>query len=310
MSVTTIDCHYLEPGRCAAFLIHEGDQAAFVDNGTPAALPHLLTGLRAHGLQPDQVVYAIVTHAHLDHAAGTAALLRECPNATVLAHPRAARHLIDPTRLEAGVKGVYGEEVFRQLFGECEAVDGTRVRAVEDSETVRLGEETLTFFYTLGHASHHICIHDSGSNGVFAGDTFGVCYETLQKGTWPYIFCAAVPTEFDPKEARLSVQRVVATGADQVFVTHFGTYDDVPRRAKQLLHTIDRMEAIMTEARASARTGPALRKFCEDQVRRVTEEEVKACGLEWNPETRTWLDGDIVMNAAGLVCAVEKARES
>lgn len=310
MSVITIDCHYVEPCRCAAFLILEGDRAAFVDNNTASAVPLLMDALRENDIRPDQVEFAIVTHAHLDHSGGSAALLRECPNATLVAHPRAARHLIDPTRLVAGVKGVYGEQAFKQLFGEIEAVDEKCVRRVKDGETIAFGERTLTFIHTLGHAKHHMCIHDSGSNGVFTGDTFGVCYEHLQYGARPYITYAAVPTQFDPAEARNSVQKILDTGAEQVFLTHFGAYEDVAARAEQLLHSIDYMESIIEEACASGLTAIALKRFCDKEVRRVTEEAVRGCGLEWDQKTQMWLEVDMLMNAAGLVYAVNRMLSS
>ena len=42
MSVTTIDCEYLDqPGFAAAYLIHEGDRAAFVETNTNRAVPRL-----------------------------------------------------------------------------------------------------------------------------------------------------------------------------------------------------------------------------------------------------------------------------
>jgi len=114
-SVVTVDCNHLMPKFAAAYLIVEGDRAAFVDNNTSRATPLLMQALDTHGLRPEQVIYAIVTHVHLDHAGGTSALLRECPNAVAMAHPRAARHLVSPSRLVAAVKSVYGESTFDDL---------------------------------------------------------------------------------------------------------------------------------------------------------------------------------------------------
>ena len=90
--IHTIDCNYLDrPRFAAAYLLVDGDEAAFVDNNTNHAVPDLLDALSRTGLSPGQVRYLIVTHVHLDHAGGTSALAAACPNATVLAHPRAAR---------------------------------------------------------------------------------------------------------------------------------------------------------------------------------------------------------------------------
>ena len=91
----TIDCHYMGPRRAAAYLIVEDRRAAFVDNNTVHAVPHLLQGLEAAGVTPEQVEYLIVTHVHLDHAGGTAGLLAHCPNATVICPNGSAK---DPPR--------------------------------------------------------------------------------------------------------------------------------------------------------------------------------------------------------------------
>jgi len=88
--IITIDCHYLDqPEFAAAYLMTEGEEAAFIDNNTNHALPRLLRALDDAGLSPQQVRYLIVTHVHLDHAGATSALAKACPNAVVLAHPRA-----------------------------------------------------------------------------------------------------------------------------------------------------------------------------------------------------------------------------
>jgi glyoxylase-like metal-dependent hydrolase (beta-lactamase superfamily II) len=42
---------------------------------TAHALPRLLHALREHGREPRDVRWIIVTHAHLDHAAGASALM-------------------------------------------------------------------------------------------------------------------------------------------------------------------------------------------------------------------------------------------
>jgi hypothetical protein len=146
MTITTIDCHYLDrPEFAAAYLLVDGDEAAFIDNNTHHALPRLLAALAGTGLAAEQVRYLIITHVHLDHAGGTSALAQACPQATVLAHPRAARHVIDPDKLIASAKSVYGEDEFRRLYGEIEPVDKDRVQSIEDGEKVTLGSASWNF---------------------------------------------------------------------------------------------------------------------------------------------------------------------
>ena len=116
-SVITVDPNYIHPGRAAVYLIDADGSAAFVDASTPRSLPILLQALDERGLRPAQVKYVIVTHVHLDHSAGTAALLEACPNAVAVVHPRGERHLVEPARLVKSARRVYGEDLFASLNG-------------------------------------------------------------------------------------------------------------------------------------------------------------------------------------------------
>lgn len=308
--VVTVDPHYIHPGRAAVYLIVEGGRAAFVDSNTPRALPVLLEALEAQGLGPEDVAYAIVTHVHLDHGSGTAALLGACPNAVALAHPRAVRHLVEPGRLVHSAKQVYGEEAFRTLFGSVDPVDRARVRAVEDGEEAALGSRTLTFLHTAGHARHHICIHDSGSNGVFTGDAFGVAYPSVRNGARPYLVCSTPPTEFDAEAARETVRRVVATGAERAYLTHFGPSPCVKESAEELLRSIDDMEAVRVAAAASRLEGAELQAFCEERVDEAIRRQFVRCDIAFTPENWGWHESDVRLNAQGLAYAAQRARKA
>src|SRR3954471_23425092 len=111
--IHTIDCDYIYPRFAAAYLRVAGDEAAFVETNTSHAAPKLLAALASRGMRPEQVRWVIVTHVHLDHAGGAGAIMRACPNATLLAHPRAARHIVDPSKLVASATKVYGAERFQ-----------------------------------------------------------------------------------------------------------------------------------------------------------------------------------------------------
>ena len=91
--VHAIDTGFLRPRFDAAYLIVQDGRAAFVDNGTKDALPRLLGALDVLGVARDAVDHVIVTHVHLDHAGATGLLMRELPRATLVVHPRGARHL-------------------------------------------------------------------------------------------------------------------------------------------------------------------------------------------------------------------------
>jgi len=307
-SVTTIDCNYLQPEHAAAYLIIEQARAAFVDNNTVHAIPLLLKALDDHGLRPADVAYIIPTHLHLDHGGGTSALAKECPNAAVLAHPRAVRHLIDPSRLIQGVKTVYGEAEFNRLYAPISPIDAARVRGVEDGETLHFGDRVLTFIHTPGHANHHICIHDSRSNGMFTGDTFGVEYNAKRPTKRPFLMCSSAPTDFDPEAARASLRRIVGTGAERVFMAHYGELTAVREGAEVMLESIGRMEAILKDATASGLTGAELVRFCERRIRAAVEEQIAACGTIMEEAGWRTLETGIRIDAQGIAYIAEKSR--
>lgn len=307
-SIVTIDCHYIMPHKASAYLIVEDGRAAFVDNNTTFAVPRLLAALEGQGLRPDDVDYVIITHVHLDHAGGSGALMAACPNATLLAHPKAARHVIDPARLIAGTIGVYGEEQFRQLYGEIGPVDAARVRIMKDGETLTWGGRTLMFFHTLGHASHHFSIFDSGSNSVFTGDSFGIGRSAHSRPGEPFLVCSSSPADFDGPEAHKSVDRIVATGAEWAYVGHFGPFRDLPVLAAQLHGSITQHEHVLRDALEQNLSGPDLVQFCVSGASAAMDSHFRAHGLATREEDLAWLAGDIVLNGQGLASVVERQR--
>src|ERR1700746_2431374 len=116
--ISAIDAEYLYPGHAAAHLIEDSGSAAFVDVGTNDSVPYLLAALAELGIARAAVDYVLLTHVHLDHAGGAGRLMRELPNARAVLHPRGAPHMIDPSRLIAGSRAVYGEARFARLYGE------------------------------------------------------------------------------------------------------------------------------------------------------------------------------------------------
>lgn len=309
-SIDIIETHYVAPTKMSAYLLVEGDEAAFIDIGPQSAVPYLLEALAARGMQPEQVRYIIITHVHLDHAGGASALLKQCPNATVLAHPKAARHVCAPERLIQGAKAVYGEALFAALYGEIEGIPEDRVRIMADGETIAWGTRKLHFFYTLGHCSHHFCIHDDKTNGVFAGDNFGIGRtEALRPGP-AFLICTCTPPEFNAPEALRSVEMITATGAERVYLGHFGVITDVARGAEQLTRSITAMQTIIDAALEAGLEGPALETFLADRIAAATDEHLRWCGVEDFEGDRRWLDGDLMLNVQGLAVAVGRARKN
>lgn len=250
--IHTIDTTFQRDHFDAAYLIVEDGRAAFIDCGTQHSVPHLLAALPPVGLTPADIDFLIVTHVHLDHAGGAGVLMRHLPNAMLLAHPRAAPHLIDPAKLIAGATAVYGEEEMQRSYGAIQPVPEARVRVVVDGETVMLGGRPLQFIDTPGHARHHHCIWDARSRCWFTGDTFGLSYRELDGPHGAFILPTTTPVQFEPIALKASVRRMVAQAPDGMYLTHYGRVGDVPRLAQALCEQIDAMVAIADACEARA----------------------------------------------------------
>ncbi len=303
--LVTIDCDYLGPGIAAAYLRIEGDEAAFIETNTTHAVPKLLAALEREGLSPKQVRYIIVTHVHLDHAGGASSLAKVCPEATVLAHPRAARHLIDPSKLVASARAVYGAEKFDALYGTIESIDAARVKQLDDGAEVAFADTFFRFIHTRGHANHHFIVHDPTRNSVFTGDTFGLSYPQLQRGK-PFVFPSTSPTDFDAPAAHASIDIVRKLGVDKAALTHFGEITAIEEAAAQLHAWIDMSASLMEQANQGdpAQAEATIRAGLVAAMDAAAEQ----AGIRFDAADRALLELDIGLNAQGLAYAASKLR--
>ncbi len=304
--VITIDCLYERPRHAASYLIIEKGEAAFVETNTVHAVPILLDALKQNGLTPEQVRHVIVTHIHFDHAGGASVLLDHCPNADVICHPRAQRHLANPARLIESATRVYGAAEFERLYMPMHAIAERRVRSVDDGERMTFGGRTFTFAHTRGHANHHMVIHDSGSGGVFTGDAFGVEYDGERRSKRPYLLCSSAPTDFDPGEALASVDKILALNPARLYLTHYGELADVGAAAAVLKESITRLAAIAASAAGLALQGKALQAYCAGGVFKSAEELAGECGYSLTEADRAALEWYTGINAQGLALYAEK----
>ena len=244
-----LDAEYLQAGIASVYLLIEGDECAIIETGTCHTVPYVFDALAKHGLTEDAVRYVIPTHVHLDHAGGVGLLMQNCPNAELIVHPFGARHMIDPAKLSAGARSVYGDEAFERLYGELIPVGADRVIEAPDNFEIMFGARTLFFYDTPGHAKHHFCIHDDKSNTVFSGDTFGIAYPQIQVGEDPLIFVTTTPVQFDPIAMKSSIERLLMINPNAFNLTHYGQVKPSEKVAAQLNDSIDAFVEIATDCR-------------------------------------------------------------
>ena len=241
--VLAIDAGFVREHMAACYMVEAASEVAFIEVGTNSSTPRLMKVLEARGWKPADVRYVIVTHVHLDHAGGAGSLMQLLPNATFLVHPYGARHMINPSKLEAGARAVYGDELFDRIYGKLIAVAEDRVRVMEDGAVAMLGERQFLFTDTPGHARHHFCVHDSQTNGWFSGDTFGLSYREFDTENGAFLFPTTTPVQFDPVALKESVNTLMAKQPEFMYLTHYGRVGDLQRLAKMMTDGVDQFAA-------------------------------------------------------------------
>ncbi len=127
-------------------------EAAVVDPG--GELERITAAAQRHGVRITQI---LLTHAHIDHAGGAAALARQLNVPIVGPHP-GDRFWIDGMAQQARMFGLPAAEPF------------VPARWLADGDTVQVGEVTLAVRHTPGHTPGHVVFHDAGTKRAFVGD--------------------------------------------------------------------------------------------------------------------------------------------
>ncbi|OZB60747.1 MAG: MBL fold metallo-hydrolase [Lysobacterales bacterium 14-68-21] len=304
--IHTIDTGFVRPQFDAAYLVVEGDRAAFIDCGTNYAVPRMLAALDAAELTPAHVDWLILTHVHLDHAGGAGELMAELPNARLVVHPRGARHMIDPSQLWAGATAVYGQTVMDETYGRLRPVPAERVIEAADGHIVHLHDRQLLCVHTPGHAKHHMAIYDRQSNACFTGDTFGLSYRDLDTDQGPFIIPTTSPVQFDPEALHDSIDRLLALQPEAMYLTHYGRVEPVERLAADLHAQIDAMVELALEVDGQPDRHQRLRASLADLYFARAQAHGWTKGRDALEALA--LDMDITLNAQGLEVWLDNRR--
>ena len=138
--------------NCSILWCDETLQAAVIDPGGDLDL--LLGEVKRLGLTLGQIW---LTHAHIDHAGGTAELAQRLKLPIIGPH-KADQFLID---------GLAGQS---KMFGFPPAGSFTPTRWLVDADTVTLGNCTLNVRHCPGHTPGHVVFHSPEIARAFVGD--------------------------------------------------------------------------------------------------------------------------------------------
>ena len=297
--IHVLDTAFQRDDMAACYVLKQDDDVMIIETGTKDTVPLILEFLASENIKPEQVKHVAVTHVHLDHAGGAGLLMEALPNAKLVVHPLGARHMIDPAKLQAGATAVYGEQEFEKTYGDLLPIDENKIIIAEDTFTIKLGDRTLTFIDTPGHARHHFCIYDDLSNGFFTGDTFGLAYQELTTDKGPFIFPTTTPVQFDPDALKHSISRMISFKPERMFLTHYGMVENPAVLAERLISQVDVLVKMALKHKAfesSERVKAISDELMESLLAGLVEH-----GCELDVETQYQvLASDVLLNAPGL----------
>lgn len=209
-----------------------------VDPGPPATASHLISSLRRRGLT--RLDFILLTHIHLDHAGAAAAVAAAFPEAVVVCHPRAVRHLVDPARLWEGSRQVLG--AMAEAYGRPQPVPPERVAAAlpdpdaadaggrdaagnTEAPVAALAAAAIGAVATPGHAPHHVSyLHEEV---LFAGEAAGT-HLAVPGGR--FYLRPATPPRFYLEQAVASLDRLLALEPPprRLAFAHYGLGEQPP----------------------------------------------------------------------------------
>jgi glyoxylase-like metal-dependent hydrolase (beta-lactamase superfamily II) len=225
--VTTapIDLQHQGPGIVGCYLLETEDGPALFDCGPASCIEHLRTGLQARGLELTGVRHLLLSHIHLDHAGAAGVLVREHPGLRIHVSEVGAPHLVDPSKLEASARRLYGD-AFDALWGELAPVPEENVEVVGDRVV------GLDCFPTPGHAWHHVSYLD-GDGVLYAGDAAGVRLEGAR-----FVMPPLPPPEIDLEAWERTIEEIERRTPGSLALIHFGVHEDVESHLSSLRETI------------------------------------------------------------------------
>ncbi len=138
--------------NCSIVWCDQTLEAAVIDPG--GDLPRLQAEVQRRGLVLQQI---LLTHAHIDHAGGTAALAKALSLPVVGPHP-GDQFWIDGLAQQSRMFGFPPAEAF------------TPTRWLADGDAVDVGRSRLAVRHCPGHTPGHVVFHSAEARRAFVGD--------------------------------------------------------------------------------------------------------------------------------------------
>jgi glyoxylase-like metal-dependent hydrolase (beta-lactamase superfamily II) len=275
----------------AGFLI-QAPRPALIECGPSLTVDRVIETLGRVGLDPDDLAYLVVSHIHLDHAGGAGDVARAFGSATVVVSDVGAPHLVDPGRLNASSRRVYGD-LMDVVYGDCTPIDADRIMGIGQRDRLDLGGgRVLDLLATPGHAKHHISALDNDTGALFVGDSVGV--KTPDTGP---LRPATPPPDFDLELAQATLQRYRDLDPQRIYLAHNGAIDP-PQDS--LIDASERLAAWAEVARDAVAEHDELDHVADTLARRFAASITLPPGDD-DAQQRVKILGGFRQNAMGLL---------
>lgn len=223
-SIYLIDTLALGNAKTVACYLIVDKKVALIDMGYSSSKDTIVNDIRSLNLTLMDIDYLIPTHLHLDHC-GSLGYLAMHSDAEIVTHARAVKHILDPSRLIASVKQVFGEHAL-DVFGSPIAVQPSKsIIGVDKNNNYNLdlGSIELTCIDAEGHAPHQIAVYINANTTLIAtADSVSMLYPNF-----PYCFVPTTPPpSFDYKKYIETVNRLKEFDARVLLMPHFGISND------------------------------------------------------------------------------------
>lgn len=288
----SIDTRTAGMSKVTAGYLIQAPCPTLVECGPSLSIANVLEALDDLGMDGGDLAYLVLSHIHLDHAGGAGDIAKAFPSATIVVSEVGARHLVDPERLNASSRRVYGD-LYDTVYGDCTPIAADRVRGVADGDQLDLGGgRRLDLYYTPGHAKHHIAAMDSDTGALFVGDSVGVKMPGMA-----VIRPATPPPDVDLILMERTLRRYRSLAPTTVYLAHYGPVDP-PQEA--LHEASDRLRAWAETAEAARAEHDELAHVAETLAHRFAS-EIATDPDDPEAEQRVALLSGYESNAMGLL---------
>ncbi|WP_223879221.1 MBL fold metallo-hydrolase [Chitinimonas arctica] len=224
----------LPGGLVNAHLIHGSQGAILVDAGLPGTERRIDSALRRLGLSFRDIKLIVITHAHVDHAGGTAKL-RDLTGAPVAAHVADLPYYRREKAMTFCPTGWFGRLFLRSglMYEPYAAFEpDILLQADEALDLHRFGVDGVVR-HTGGHTAGSLAV-ELGSRDMLVGDLIssGLLLGGIALTDRP----KRPPFEDDPAVVSAVLQRMVLAGGQRFHMGHGGPLDagDVERHLRKL----------------------------------------------------------------------------